>query len=77
MRQAKMFGAQRQFMAMPQPYQYPSPQQGTYHSPGTLRISEQEPGTPGAELDRDLERYRSRHKGKEPVVDITAGDDSD
>ncbi|KNA18899.1 hypothetical protein SOVF_066520 [Spinacia oleracea] len=32
---------------------------------------------PWAELDRDLERYRSRHRGKEPAVDITAGDDSD
>ena len=72
-----MFGASHQFMAMPLPYQYPSPQQGVYHSPGTLRISEQEPGTLGAELDRDLECYRSRHRGKEPVVDITAGDDSD
>ncbi|KNA04097.1 hypothetical protein SOVF_202820 isoform A, partial [Spinacia oleracea] len=76
-RQAQIFEARRQFMAMPQPYQYPSPQQGTYCSPGTLRILEQEPGTLGTELDRDLECYRSGKRNKEPVVDITTDDDSD
>ncbi|XP_056697868.1 uncharacterized protein [Spinacia oleracea] len=40
MRQAQMFGAPYQFMAMSPPYQYPSSQQGVYPSPGTLRISE-------------------------------------
>ncbi|XP_056682838.1 cysteine-rich and transmembrane domain-containing protein YDL012C-like isoform X2 [Spinacia oleracea] len=74
MRQAQMF-APYQYMAMP-PYQYPSPQQGVHPSPGTLRISEQDPSTPGTELDQDLKRLRRRNRDKEPVVDITA-DDSD
>ncbi|KNA09805.1 hypothetical protein SOVF_150240 [Spinacia oleracea] len=76
MHQAQMF-APYQFMAMPPPYQYPSPQQGVHLSPGTLRISEQDPSTPGTELDRDLECLRRRNRDKEPVVDVTADDGSD
>ena len=76
-RQAQAFEMQRQFMAIPLSYQYHSHQQGTYRPSGTLRISEQEPATPGTELDQDLERYRSRKRNKELVVDITADDDSD
>ncbi|XP_056690113.1 uncharacterized protein [Spinacia oleracea] len=41
MRQARMFGAPYQFMAMSPPYQYPSSQQGVYPSPGTLRNAPQ------------------------------------
>ncbi|KNA13975.1 hypothetical protein SOVF_111710 [Spinacia oleracea] len=77
MRQVQAFEMQRQFMAILQPYQYPSPQQGTYRPLVTLRISEQEPVIPRMEVDQDLERYRSRNRNKEPVVDITADDDSD
>ncbi|KNA18046.1 hypothetical protein SOVF_074380, partial [Spinacia oleracea] len=76
MRQAQMF-APYLFMAMPPPYQYPSPQQGVHPSPGTLRISQQDPSTHGTELDRDLECLRRRNRDKEPVVDVTADDDSD
>ncbi|KNA23825.1 hypothetical protein SOVF_021390 [Spinacia oleracea] len=77
MRQAYDFEMQRQFMAILQPYQYPSYQQGTHRPPGTLRISEQEPVTPGTEIDRDLERYMSQNRNKEPVIEIAANDDSD
>ncbi|KNA15899.1 hypothetical protein SOVF_094040, partial [Spinacia oleracea] len=76
MRQAKMFGSY-QYMPMPPPYQYSSPQQGVHPSTGTLRISEQDPSTPGTELDQEMERLRRRSRDKAPVVDITAGDESD
>ena len=71
-----MFGSY-QYMAMPPPYQYSSPQQGVHPSTGILRISEQDPSTPGTELDQDLERLRRRNRDKAPVVGVTADDDSD
>ncbi|KNA19633.1 hypothetical protein SOVF_059680, partial [Spinacia oleracea] len=38
---------------------------------------EEDPSTPGTELDQDLERLWRRNRGKAPVVDITVGDNSD
>ncbi|KNA17251.1 hypothetical protein SOVF_081020 isoform B [Spinacia oleracea] len=58
-------------------YHYPPYQQGTQRPSGTLRISEQDPVTSGMELDQELERYMSRSRIKEPVIDVVANDDSD
>ncbi|KNA25006.1 hypothetical protein SOVF_010560, partial [Spinacia oleracea] len=76
MRQAQMYGSYP-YLPMPPPYQYSSPQQGVHPSTGTLRISEQDPSTPGTEMDQELERFRRRNRDKAPVVDITGDDDSD
>ncbi|XP_056699377.1 uncharacterized protein [Spinacia oleracea] len=76
MRQTQMFGSYP-YMPMPPPYQYSSSHQGVHPSTGTLRISEEDPSTPGTELDRELERLRRRNRDKAPVIDVTVGDDSD
>ena len=68
---------QRRFMTTLQPYQYSPCQQRDQRPSGTLRISEQDPATPRTELDQDLERYMSRSRNKEHVIDIVADDDSD
>ncbi|XP_056694112.1 uncharacterized protein [Spinacia oleracea] len=76
MRQAQMFGPY-QYMVMPSPYQYSSPQQGVHPSPSTFRISEQEPSTPRTELDQELERLRRRNRDKAPVIEVAVDDDSE
>ncbi|XP_056685768.1 uncharacterized protein [Spinacia oleracea] len=76
MRQAQMFGSYP-YMPMLPPYQYSSSQQGVQPSTGTLCISEEDPSTPGTELDRELKRLRRRNRDKGPVVDVTADDDLD
>ncbi|XP_056694046.1 uncharacterized protein [Spinacia oleracea] len=76
MRQTQMFGSYP-YMPTPPPYQCSSPQQGVHPSTGTLRISEEDPSTPGTELDRELERLRRRNRDKAPVIDVSAGDVSD